>query len=1123
VVAYEPNGARLGMLSAPIGVSFGSPFNEVGSCSFNYRPDSPGYDLLQNYMEVAVEASKTGETWAEIPNGRYIRLNRKYEKIGAHNTREYSFTGYGWQLKKVLQWQTTGLNADGKRPFLSATVGTIVKTLLDEAHSRGTVPGLTYDFSTTHDSAGNPWNKVITIYYEPGANLYTILDNLAQQSMCDWRFQGRTLQLYNSDTALSTTRPVTLKPGVDVKALPIQGSIEELVDKALVIGDGGVSLPLTNTGITMPWGHWETSVSNSGVSDKTTMQLLGEALLEDGSQERIQYTAEMKMDTTTYHPFIDFFPGDYVTGPSEQGSEPYRVRQINGSRATGEKQQIDLILNDRFVEREIRNAKKTNGITGGATAGGSGGRPTPPSNDTRTPVAPQALTVDSTAYIELGSPRAQVTMGWTVVDTATDGGAIEVNGYQVEYRLNGGSAPWALLTETPSNSLSFPGLPIGTAYQFRVRARSSSGVLGQYSTVVPHTTATEDQAPPAPSKPVLSSKLGTVTIQWDGKNETGGVMPADFAFVRVWRLGTIGAEQVGTIRGGSRGQGGGLIVLSGLPVQTQTFWFTATDTSSNESEQSEQSEIMVQRISGPDLEANSVTTNELAAGSVKAEQIAAGAVQARSLAIGTVSTNLIRNGDFSDMGIYPPPNPGAFGPTIPGWIYEPRTSQASEQGFQYGLGTAYVGRGNAVLRQGNALETGGRIVSDPIPVTPGIDYKLTIFLMPLVSTVQEVGLRYLVSTDGGQTFSDMGTTNWARGNVVNAWAYVSWTRAFATGITHVRLVFQNNGDGSFSNNTNAIRLGSVFFLQSGAPALELSPSTIRMYDGSGNQTIVLDGAGASITAGQFESKPASSDIAYRVRVSADSYQTARYGVVPAVYYPGTGTDTTDPSQWGGMYAERYSVAIDSPHQPGFNAAARTQVKVGSQGLAVYTGNAFLNDNRRGLVLLWSGDWSIGWGDNSHGRINSWRNTDGTAYMDVYGVLRPMNGLFVTGNKSFVMDHPTKDDMSLVHAATEAPASGVHYWNGVGGTGDDVIGEDGTAVIILPDYFEPLTDKDKRAVLVSAVGKPYPIGVDEIEDGRFTVYGEPGRRFSWLVQAVRSGFEFDVEIEKVGAGPEHKMI
>lgn len=135
--------------------------------------------------------------------------------------------------------------------------------------------------------------------------------------------------------------------------------------------------------------------------------------------------------------------------------------------------------------------------------------------------------------------------------------------------------------------------------------------------------------------------------------------------------------------------------------------------------------------------------------------------------------------------------------------------------------------------------------------------------------------------------------------------------------------------------------------------------------------------------------------------------------------------------------------------------------------------------------------------------------------------------FVDGThvKTFVIDHPTKQDNYLVHACAEGPTSDVFY------RGEGQL-QNGICVVTLPDYFEDLTEKHGRTVMITPIadenGPAANLSAYEIEDGKFVVeqiggYHVPFQRFWWRVDAIRKNTSFDVEPSKMthevaGDGP-----
>jgi hypothetical protein len=147
------------------------------------------------------------------------------------------------------------------------------------------------------------------------------------------------------------------------------------------------------------------------------------------------------------------------------------------------------------------------------------------------------LIVATTAYLDSdGAARGQITATWGTVDQAVDGTAIEVNRYELYQRPNIVGLPWAKLTETshPDNSVTASPYDVDAAWAFKVRAISRAGVLGPFSDPYAVTIATDAEAPPRPSTPILSTRLGVIHVEWNGRGTTGETMPPDFSHLDVW-------------------------------------------------------------------------------------------------------------------------------------------------------------------------------------------------------------------------------------------------------------------------------------------------------------------------------------------------------------------------------------------------------------------------------------------------------------------------------------------------------------------------------------------------------------------------------------------------------------
>ncbi|MGE4626817.1 hypothetical protein ACEWGB_12150, partial [Bifidobacterium longum subsp. infantis] len=379
-------------------------------------------------------------------------------------------------------------------------------------------------FDTGKDAAGANWKSVYTLYYSLGTSLNSMLSSMVGGGAIDWRTEGRTLRIWNADsTNLSRdlSGRVHVSMAHDVLEAPEEESIEDLSSDILVEGDNGLIFRESNPAAPTPWGGWESYVSQGGVSDEATAKAFMQTTLASSARVRGQYTRSLLVTNAESLPLVDYRPGDWITAPTVQHGEKVRIQQVtvsldsNGLKAS-------ITLNDKVYDSQVRAAKKIAGITGGATlAGSEGGRPAP-EKDHRTPKAPTGLVVQTDAYISSrGTALGLATLQWAAVSQSTDDTAIDIGSYRVEYRKNIAGAPWVSggVTDAQRLTIGIGGLECGQRYEFRVRAEPTySDRLGEWSPVVVALVASDVTPPSVPSKPVLTSKLGVVDVQWDGRN-----------------------------------------------------------------------------------------------------------------------------------------------------------------------------------------------------------------------------------------------------------------------------------------------------------------------------------------------------------------------------------------------------------------------------------------------------------------------------------------------------------------------------------------------------------------------------------------------------------------------------
>lgn len=540
--AYKPNGDTLGLLPQPSSFSASFLHDDTGALRLEYSRKALNGSILERKLEtgleIAVEVSDGGK-WLEPLNGRFVLISRSRDALDSSDTVTFTCPSYAWLLNKALMLDLAHLEGDGddkgKRVFKKASAGLVMRTFLDENKTRGGIP-VTCGFDTGRDSAGAAWKSVMTLAYTPGISSLTALANLAGNKICDWAFDKRTLKIWNMDsTALCRDLSrISVQLAHDVLEAPEEESIEALASHILVQGDNNKAFTRDNPAAPSPWGKWETYLSQQGISDDDTAALYMQSTLDTAARVRGQYTRALRVNDAPSLPLIDYRPGDWITAPTVMHGEKVRVQQVTLSLESNQFK-ASVVLNDKVYDATVRQAKRVQGITGGAINGGTGGGIPAPEKDHRTPKAPAGLVVQTDAYIGSdGYAHGLATAMWSAVTQATNDTSIEIGSYAVEWRRHVDGAPWHAAGTTDKTQLGFGGLDCGTQIEVRVRAVPTySDKLGEWSSVFVATVESDTTPCSVPSRPVLASELGVVTVHWDGRTSTGAQMESDFDHVEV--------------------------------------------------------------------------------------------------------------------------------------------------------------------------------------------------------------------------------------------------------------------------------------------------------------------------------------------------------------------------------------------------------------------------------------------------------------------------------------------------------------------------------------------------------------------------------------------------------------
>lgn len=609
LVAYLPNGGKLGNLPAPLSWDASIVNNDLGALKVTYSRRAIGGGILKRGLEQGLEIGlevSDGGTWSEPYNCRYLLIGRSRNAEDVSDTVTLTCQSMGWLANKILNNDTAHLIADGdnkgKRAFLSKNPGTIIRTILDENKARkGAGLVLAPGFDTGKDAAGANWKSVYTLCYSLGTSLNSMLSSMVGGGAIDWRTEGRTLRIWNADsTSLSRdlSGRVHISMTHDILEAPEEESIEDLSSDILVEGDNGLIFRESNPAAPTPWGGWESYVSQGGVSDEATAKAFMQTTLASAARVRGQYTRSLLVTNADSLPLVDYRPGDWITAPTVQHGEKVRIQQVtvsldsNGLKAS-------ITLNDKVYDSQVRAAKKIAGITGGAQlAGSEGGRPAP-EKDHRVPNAPTGLVVQTDAYIGSdGYAHGLATASWSAVTQATNNTAIEISNYAIEWRKHVDGAPWHSAGTTDKTQLGFGGLDCGTQIEVRVRAVPTySDKLGEWSSVFVATVESDTTPCSVPSKPILSSELGVVTVHWDGRTSTGASMESDFDHIEVGE--GVNAAGMRVVSATQSGQGDYLI--AGLKAGSEhSYALRSVDHAGNKSDWSAIATVTVASAVSPD-------------------------------------------------------------------------------------------------------------------------------------------------------------------------------------------------------------------------------------------------------------------------------------------------------------------------------------------------------------------------------------------------------------------------------------------------------------------------------------------------------------------------------------------
>lgn len=278
----------------------------------------------------------------------YVRKSGKWNHVKPTNETKGALNGLNtkWNAFKVTKSAMDKAKAtydmrkkaavaatkNGQRPMFNSSPGWVMRRHWDETISYGgnRLSGFSRSFNGTYASGANSagklyrkWPKRMDYELSIGQSLLKILEDLTEQGMVQWRFRGRTLDMFiPGDMSRDVSRYVSLRLGQDLVEAPDSWSMGDFANVLMVRGNSNLSFAMSNTGADKrsPWGDLERTVQVD--ADKTAAaktKALKEA--KDSLKVwKVQSTRSIVLRPEGPRPMYDYLPGDYVLTYGSDGS-----------------------------------------------------------------------------------------------------------------------------------------------------------------------------------------------------------------------------------------------------------------------------------------------------------------------------------------------------------------------------------------------------------------------------------------------------------------------------------------------------------------------------------------------------------------------------------------------------------------------------------------------------------------------------------------------------------------------------------------------------------------------------------------------------------------------------------
>lgn len=722
--------------------------NSPGALSVEYPAGAPGFTLIRDSIGAQPPRALEVEVWLGGSATGALRgylLNKGGDSLTPGDS--WSFSGHflEWLLSKaVVAAQTkTEANPKGDLTFAAATYGTILATVVQQAQARGALPGITRDFTTTHDSNGVAWAASVTnLSFSPKTTVLQVAEKGVELELGEFYMTaGRVLRAFNPGTRgvdrTTGGTPLTFAHAINLREHARRETARDAGTAVLAAGGEGLYAWATNATALASLGFRAEVAADAGqISTPSGVTAFAASQAEILSKGVAEYASTIELRASDPRPLLDYGVGDW--GDAVTGTERKRLRiaQIDLAFERG-RTTVTVVQNDVITDALAALYRRLNAITSGDAVVGTSVETPGGDTDTLAPAAPTGLVASSLAYQDVadGDTYASITLGWSPVTTNTDATAADdVAGYRVQLAYLGlnqvgpayTGAPDPTLHQyevtpaegTTATSFTFGGVGAGASVQVQVRAFDRVGNHGPWSAALQFTTQDDNTAPPTASKPTVGAWFRTVDITWNGLGSVGEPMPLDFSHVEV-HLSTAAVYTPSSATQVAQLNAAGTWNEAGLPPATTYYArLVAVDRAGNKAAASAVSNaVTTQRLLADDVGEQLITAAMLADNQPLGPKIGAEQIRTSHLTVAAMSDNLLPNGGFEDVAL--------SGSLPASWLQT--SSSGGTHTFTRNATAANVHSGAASAQLTMSAASGALIIgSETIPCRPGDTFYVEI-------------------------------------------------------------------------------------------------------------------------------------------------------------------------------------------------------------------------------------------------------------------------------------------------------------------------------------------------------------------------------------------------------------